>query len=203
MLDYDGGEFVESDLGFAPSPSGGEMLLLQEEEVHDAFLLLCGYTPSLDAPDHEEGTLLVTIVGLVQSVFGYPNEEAFWFDSRGEHLRLPEFRLAAGRQVRWCPPFLHRIERCVRAVPRSAGGGVHREPVQRCQGRSPTTAGPTVCGEDRSAAAGRTVGTVLSGRPPVANHCRDRHMQAHETPASTASGREPHLGVLLAVRYRR
>jgi hypothetical protein len=84
MLDYEGGVFVELDLGFTPSPSGGGMFLLQEEEVHDGFLLLYGYMPSLHAPDREEGTALVTIVGLSQSVFGYPSEEAFWLDNRGD-----------------------------------------------------------------------------------------------------------------------
>ena len=84
MLDYEGGTFVKLDLGFTPSPSGGGLSLLQEEEVHDGFLLLYGYTPGLDAPERPEATALVTIMGLSQFVFGYPNEEAFWLDSRGD-----------------------------------------------------------------------------------------------------------------------
>lgn len=84
MLDYRGGTFVKLDLGFTPSPSGGGLCLLQAEEVHDAFVLLHGYTPSLDSPDRKEATALVTVTGLSQSVFGYPNEEAFWCDDRGE-----------------------------------------------------------------------------------------------------------------------
>ena len=83
MLDYTGGTFVKLELGFTPSPSGGGLCLLQAEEVHDAFVLLHGYTPSLDASDREEATALVTVQGLNQSVFGYPNEEAYWCDYRG------------------------------------------------------------------------------------------------------------------------
>jgi hypothetical protein len=84
VLDYTSGTFVKLDLGFTPSPSGGGMTLFQEEEVHDAFLLLCGYAPGLDAPDRAEATALVTVIGLSQSVFGYPNEEAFWYEDRGD-----------------------------------------------------------------------------------------------------------------------
>lgn len=84
VLDYTGGTFVKLDLGFTPSASGGGLCLLQAEEVHDVFLLLYGYTPNLDAPDRQEATALVTVIALNQSVFGYPNEEAFCFDSRGD-----------------------------------------------------------------------------------------------------------------------
>lgn len=84
MLDYQSGIFIELDLGFTPFGSGGGLSLLQEEEVHDGFLLLCGYTPSVDVPDRKEGTSLVTIVGMCQSVFGYPNDEAWELDRRGE-----------------------------------------------------------------------------------------------------------------------
>jgi hypothetical protein len=84
MLDYETGAFCKLDMGFTPSPSGGSLCLLQQEEVHDVFVLLADYTPSLDAPDRKQATALVTVVGLTQSVFGYPNEEAFWFDSRGD-----------------------------------------------------------------------------------------------------------------------
>jgi hypothetical protein len=84
VLDYTGGTFVRLDLGFVPSPSGAGLCLIQAEEVHDVFVLLYGYTPGLDAPDRQEATALVTVIGLNQSVFGYPNEEAFWYDNRGD-----------------------------------------------------------------------------------------------------------------------
>jgi hypothetical protein len=48
------------------------------------FVLLHGYTPSLDASNREEATGLVTVMGLSQSLFGYPNAEAFWYDGRGD-----------------------------------------------------------------------------------------------------------------------
>lgn len=83
MLDFENGTFVELDLGLTPSASGGGLCLLQQEEVHDAFLLLSGYTPRSDTSDRRDAIALVTVVGVSQSVFGYPNEEAFWFDSRG------------------------------------------------------------------------------------------------------------------------
>jgi hypothetical protein len=61
------------------------MCLLQAEEVHDCFVVIRGYTPDdMSAPDRTEAIALVTIVGVVQSVFGYPNEEAYWRDPRGE-----------------------------------------------------------------------------------------------------------------------
>lgn len=84
MLDYDTGEFIELDLGFTPTPTGGGLRLFQQEEVHDGFLLVCGHALSGKSPVGAEATALVTIVGLSQSVFGYPDEEAFWRDGRGE-----------------------------------------------------------------------------------------------------------------------
>lgn len=84
MLDYTGGVFVKLDLGFTPSPSGGGLFVVQAEEVGDAFVLMYGYTPSLDAADRREGTALITVIAVQQSVIGYPNEEAFWCDDRGD-----------------------------------------------------------------------------------------------------------------------
>ena len=43
-----------------------------------------GYTPGLDADPPSECVALFTVHGVVQSVFGYPNEEAYWHDPRGE-----------------------------------------------------------------------------------------------------------------------
>jgi hypothetical protein len=84
MLDGASGEFIELDLGFTPTPTGGGLSLLQEEEVHDGLLLVYVTATGAEAPNRTETTALVTIVGMSQSVFGYPDEEAFWFDSRGE-----------------------------------------------------------------------------------------------------------------------
>jgi len=60
------------------------MLLVQNEDAHDAFMLLVGHIAHLDSPERKLATALVTVVGMSQSVFGYPNEEAFFYDSRGE-----------------------------------------------------------------------------------------------------------------------
>jgi hypothetical protein len=38
----------------------------------------------LKAADRQEAIALITIRGVVQSIFGYPNEEAFWKDPRGD-----------------------------------------------------------------------------------------------------------------------
>jgi hypothetical protein len=119
VLDYEGGTFIKLDLGFTPSPSGGGLFLLQAEEVGDVFALLNGYEPSLDAPDRLEATALVTVMGVTQSVYGYPNEEAFWNDSRGDvghgfyevqesawHSNLLEYntRTYGSRNAVWSPP---------------------------------------------------------------------------------------------------
>jgi hypothetical protein len=84
MLDYLGGTPRRLDVGFTPSPSGGQMYFWQEEEVHNCFLVMLGYTPDFAAAGSIETSALITGVGFVQSVFGYPNEDAFWKDPRGE-----------------------------------------------------------------------------------------------------------------------
>jgi hypothetical protein len=59
------------------------MCLFQQEETHDCFVVIGGYAPSMEAPDRIEGIALVWAEGFVQSVFGYPNEEAYQRDPRG------------------------------------------------------------------------------------------------------------------------
>jgi hypothetical protein len=83
MLDYLNGTPKRLDLGFTPSPSGGGLHLVQEEDVHDCYLVLQGYAPNLDNADRIECPALVTGIRFTQLVFGYPNEEAYWKDSRG------------------------------------------------------------------------------------------------------------------------
>jgi hypothetical protein len=84
MIDYQNGVPRPLDFGFQPSPSGGSLHAVQQEEVHNCYVVLWGYAPSLDSPDCVECPALVTGVRFTQLVFGYPNEEAFWKDSRGE-----------------------------------------------------------------------------------------------------------------------
>jgi hypothetical protein len=84
MLDYLSGTPRKLDVGFVPSPSGGGMHFWQEEEVRNCYLALVGYAPDLDSATRVETPVLITGVGCLQSVFDYPNEEAFWKDPRGE-----------------------------------------------------------------------------------------------------------------------
>ena len=84
MIDDRHGTPVRLDFPFEVSPSGGAVSLILDEERHAAFAVLIGYTPSLNAEDRREVVALVTVSGLVQAVFGYPNEEAVWKDPRGD-----------------------------------------------------------------------------------------------------------------------
>jgi len=86
MLDYLNGTFNRLDVGFVPSPSGGFMCLLQQEEVHDCLLVIDGYAPDMESAERHEAIGLITAVGFVQTVFGYPNEEAFAKDPRGHDI---------------------------------------------------------------------------------------------------------------------
>jgi hypothetical protein len=83
MLDYLSGNPRKLELGFVPSPSGGALHAVQEEDVHNCYLVLQGYAPDLGSSDRIECPALVTAVGFTQLVFGYPNEEAYWKDPRG------------------------------------------------------------------------------------------------------------------------
>lgn len=56
----------------------------QEEGLGACYLIMIGYSPDLDSPSRKEAAALITGAGCVQTVFGYPNEEAFWKDPRGE-----------------------------------------------------------------------------------------------------------------------
>ena len=48
------------------------------------YAVLSGYTPSLKASDRRECVGLFTVRGVVQMIYGYPNEEAYWHDPRGD-----------------------------------------------------------------------------------------------------------------------
>jgi hypothetical protein len=60
------------------------MRLWQDEEGHKCFVVIWGYSPDLEAPDSVGAPALITAIGCVQTVFGYPNEDAFLKDPRGE-----------------------------------------------------------------------------------------------------------------------
>ena len=84
VLDYSGGSPKRIDIGFIPAPSGPQMHFWQDEEEHSCFIIMTGYAPDMESPDRVETEALISGVGCVQSVFGYPNEEAFWKDPRGD-----------------------------------------------------------------------------------------------------------------------
>lgn len=78
------GTIRELSFPFTVSPSGGDLAVFAAEERRNAYVLLCGYTPSLNADERQECVALVTIGRVSQLRYGYPNEEAFWKDPRGK-----------------------------------------------------------------------------------------------------------------------
>jgi hypothetical protein len=70
-------QVVQLDLGVRPSPAGSGELLLHTEGP-DAILVLL----VVDRDSRRVGPAIVTFVRCRQSVFGYPNDEAQWGDSR-------------------------------------------------------------------------------------------------------------------------
>jgi hypothetical protein len=84
MLDYLSGTPRRLDVGFVPDASGGQFHFWQDEEQHNCFIVINGYAPDIDTSDRIETSALIIGVGCVQSVVGYPNEDAFWKDPRGE-----------------------------------------------------------------------------------------------------------------------
>jgi hypothetical protein len=69
---------------FTVSPSGGDLAVFGVEERHNAYAVICGYSPSISADDRQECVALITVRGVVQYIVGYPNEEAYWRDPRGD-----------------------------------------------------------------------------------------------------------------------
>jgi len=74
------GRAIEIDLGFESFGSGSGLLLIHGEEESKAFLVLAGAFLTADAD--EEYRVLVTAFGCIQSVMGYPNDEAYDSDPR-------------------------------------------------------------------------------------------------------------------------
>ena len=65
--------------GVIPVPSGAGALLLHAEEGLDCLLVLGVFRPA----DKTRLTAIVTFERCMQSVFGYPNDEAYRHDPRG------------------------------------------------------------------------------------------------------------------------
>jgi hypothetical protein len=68
-----------TDLGVIPSPSSAGAMLLHSEDG-DCLVVLRVFRPA----DKAELIVIVTFEGCMQSVFGYPNDEAYGHDPRGE-----------------------------------------------------------------------------------------------------------------------
>lgn len=78
------GQIQPLDRRFEISPSGGGLSIVSGEEHANAYAVASGYAPSLQHPDRREVIGLITLHMVVQLLFGYPNEEAYWRDPRGE-----------------------------------------------------------------------------------------------------------------------
>lgn len=65
--------------GVIPAPSGAGALLLHAEEGLDCLVVLGAFRSA----DKARLTGIVTFERCMQSVFGYPNDEAYWHDPRG------------------------------------------------------------------------------------------------------------------------
>lgn len=68
------GPLRELDLGLIPSPSGAGTLVLHGEEEADCLVVFMALNPR----DRTRTSALATFHGCSQSIFGYPNDEAYW-----------------------------------------------------------------------------------------------------------------------------
>jgi hypothetical protein len=76
-----------TEYGVRPAPSGADALLLHTEEGRDCLVALCAFRPM----DKAQLTAIVTFERCMQSVFGYPNDEAYWRDPRGPAGNQPGY----------------------------------------------------------------------------------------------------------------
>jgi hypothetical protein len=78
-MEQPGESFREiTDFGVIPSPSGGGTLMLQGENDPDCLLVMEVFREA----DSSNEIAIVTVKGCQQSVFGYPNDEAYERDPR-------------------------------------------------------------------------------------------------------------------------
>jgi hypothetical protein len=73
--------------GVIPAPSGAGALLLHTEEGPDCLVVLVVFRPA----DKAKLTAIVTFERCEQSVFGYPNDEAYSRDPRGRAGDEPSY----------------------------------------------------------------------------------------------------------------
>jgi hypothetical protein len=76
----DGERFREmTEFGVIPAPSGAGAVVIHAEDGRDCRVVLVVVRPA----DQERKVAIVTLEWCKQSVFGYPNDEAYWHDPRG------------------------------------------------------------------------------------------------------------------------
>jgi hypothetical protein len=80
VLDDADHEFVELDLDFTPSPSGTGLYFVQQEEARRCYLVCSGCSPKGEYSS--PALALITFWGVVQTIFGYPNVDAWESDPR-------------------------------------------------------------------------------------------------------------------------
>lgn len=68
-----------TNFGVIPSPSGADTLLLHGENDADCLLVMQVFKKA----DHSNEVAIVTFTNCQQSIFGYPNDEAYESDPRG------------------------------------------------------------------------------------------------------------------------
>lgn len=68
------GRLRELELGIIPSPSGAGALVLHGEEEADCVVVFMAFNPT----DRTRMAALATFRDCSQSIFGYPNDEAYW-----------------------------------------------------------------------------------------------------------------------------
>jgi hypothetical protein len=87
MLESLEGTVRELDVdGWRPSPSGGGMVVVQHEEVHHCLVVVSVSARRPGYASLREAVAVAHFSSPAQTVFGYPNEEAYWRDPRGiEH----------------------------------------------------------------------------------------------------------------------
>jgi hypothetical protein len=68
------GPLRKLDLGVIPSPSGAGALVLHGEEAANCLVVFRAFRPT----DRTNPAALATFRGCQQSIFGYPNDEAYW-----------------------------------------------------------------------------------------------------------------------------
>jgi hypothetical protein len=73
--------------GVIPAPPGAGALLLHAEEGPDCLVVLGVFRPA----DKARLTAIVTFERCMQSVFGYPNDEAYSHDPRGAAGDIPSY----------------------------------------------------------------------------------------------------------------